>query len=70
MNRLRFVLTLATALALGLTLSACGLKGPLDPPPAATPAQVQADGKPAAPPPAEAETPPPRKRFFLDWLLD
>ena len=58
---------------LALMLTACGLKGPLDLPPAATPEQAQLDGQPAeAKPSPEGETPPqsPRKRIFLDWLLD
>jgi predicted small lipoprotein YifL len=68
----RPVLTFAAVSALALMLAACGLKGPLDPPPAATPAPgAQLEGQPGAPPP-EGETPPqsPRKRIFLDWLLD
>ena len=74
MNRLaaRPVLTFAMLGALALALTACGLKGPLDPPPAATPAPgAQLEGQPGQPPP-EGETPPqsPRKRIFLDWLLD
>jgi len=58
--------------ALALLVAACGLKGPLDPPPAsAPPPQAQVDGQPAAAP-AEAETPVAarRQRIFLDWLLD
>jgi len=54
-----------------LTLAACGLKGSLDPPPAATPAQLEGQ-PPGTPPPPGTETQPqsPRKRIFLDWLLD
>jgi len=68
-------LTFAVLGALTFALAACGLKGALDPPPAATPAQVQLEGQPpGAPPPAEGEAPAqpqsPRKRIFLDWLLD
>jgi predicted small lipoprotein YifL len=67
----RFV-RLAAAGALALPLAACGLKGSLDPPPsAATPAQTDAAVAPGAPPPAEESQPQaPRKRIFLDWLLD
>jgi len=66
-------LTFAMLGATALALTACGLKGSLDPPPAATPTQAQLEGRPTgATPPAEGETPPqsPRKRIFLDWLLD
>jgi predicted small lipoprotein YifL len=59
------------ALALGLTLSACGRKGPLDAPPDGQgfyplqPAQqdVDAQGRPLAPPGQ-------KKRIPLDVLLD
>jgi len=59
------------ALALVFLLAGCALKGPLEPPPSATPPQAQLDGQPAAPPP-DGEIPPQpgRKRIFLDWLLD
>ena len=74
MNRLiRSCLTLAAIGVAAVSLAACGLKGSLDPPPAATPAQqAQIDGKPVTPPPdgEAATTPPTRKRFFLDFLLD
>ena len=59
----------ATLLALGLTLSACGRKGPLDPPPGAFVGPggvlVEADqeGRPIAPPGQ-------KKRIPLDVLLD
>jgi predicted small lipoprotein YifL len=58
----------ALALALGLALSACGRRGPLDPPPGAVmtsqgPAQLDAEGKLVAPPGE-------RKRLPIDWLLD
>jgi predicted small lipoprotein YifL len=58
------------AVALALLLAGCGLKGALDPPPSATPAQVATT--PGAEPPPEGETKPQaaRKRVFLDWLLD
>ena len=67
---LRAAMLSALALALGLTLSACGRRGPLDPPPGASslnepPAQVQVDpqGRPIAP---QGE----RRRLPIDWLLD
>ena len=62
----------ALALALGLTLSACGRKGPLDLPPGAQvfdtpeppqPQQFDAQGRPLAPPGQ-------RKRLPIDFLLD
>jgi predicted small lipoprotein YifL len=62
----------ALALALGLTLSACGRKGPLDLPPGAQvfdapapnqPEQFDAQGRPIAPPGQ-------KKRLPIDWLLD
>jgi predicted small lipoprotein YifL len=72
-NRSFRQLATAGAIALALLLAACGLKGPLDPPPAATPAQAQIDGEaPQQPPPAAGDpgVQPARKRVFLDWLLD
>jgi predicted small lipoprotein YifL len=62
----------ALVLALGLTLSACGRKGPLDLPPGAQlfdmpePNQAQqfdAQGRPLAPPGQ-------KKRLPIDFLLD
>lgn len=55
-------------LALGLTLSACGRRGPLDPPPGVvnTPqgaVQLDAEGRPLAPP---GQT----RRLPIDILLD
>jgi predicted small lipoprotein YifL len=56
-------------LALGLTLSACGRKGPLDLPPASSatdqPAQLETDGqgRPLAPPGQ-------KRRLPIDVLLD
>jgi predicted small lipoprotein YifL len=59
---------IALALGLGLSLSACGRRGPLDPPPGyvSTPqgqVQVDAQGNPIAPPGE-------KKRLPIDWLLD
>jgi predicted small lipoprotein YifL len=58
------------ALVLGLTLSACGRRGPLDPPPASSsvveqPAELQLDpqGRPLAP---QGQ----KRRLPIDWLLD
>jgi predicted small lipoprotein YifL len=53
---------------LGLTLSACGRRGPLDPPPGTVntpqgPVQLDSEGKPLAPPGE-------KKRLPIDWLLD
>jgi predicted small lipoprotein YifL len=69
------------ALVAALGLSACGRKGPLDPPPsAAAPVQhggdpvvgaapsqigVARDGKAVAPPPSGSRQP-----FILDWLVE
>jgi predicted small lipoprotein YifL len=65
---LRFAATGALMLALGLTLSACGRRGPLDPPPGAYntpqgPIELDREGKPLAPPGQ-------KKRLPIDWLLD
>jgi predicted small lipoprotein YifL len=56
------------ALALGLTLSACGRRGPLEAPPGAVmtpqgPVELDAQGRPIAPPGE-------KKRLPIDWLLD
>ena len=58
----------ALALALGLTLSACGRRGPLEAPPGVAmtpqgPVQVDAEGRPIAPPGQS-------KRLPIDVLLD
>jgi predicted small lipoprotein YifL len=58
----------ALALALGLTLSACGRRGPLDTPPGYVntpqgPVELDAQGRPLAPPGD-------KKRLPIDWLLD
>lgn len=66
---LRAAILGALALVLGLTLSACGRKGPLDPPAASSaveqPAQLETDsqGKSLAPPGQ-------KKRLPIDWILD
>jgi predicted small lipoprotein YifL len=68
-----YKLATAGALALGLLLAACGLRGPLDPPPAETPppqAQIEGQPQPQPPPPRGDTTVPMRQRVFLDWLLD
>jgi predicted small lipoprotein YifL len=70
------------ALVAALGLSACGRKGPLDPPPSAA-APVQHSGEPGSPQLAspqmgvgsdgKAVAPPPsgsRQRFILDWLVE
>ena len=64
----RFAAMSALMLALGLTLSACGRRGPLDPPPGAYntpqgPVELDREGKPLAPPGQ-------KKRIPLDALLD
>jgi predicted small lipoprotein YifL len=66
----RPVLTLSCAIALALMLAGCGLKGPLEKPPAEAAPAAQLEGQPGAPPPEGQAPPPPRKRFILDWLLD
>jgi predicted small lipoprotein YifL len=59
----------AALLALGLALSACGRKGPLDPPPGALVGpggmlvETDQEGRPLAPPGQ-------KKRIPLDVLLD
>ena len=63
------IVAVAALLALGLTLSACGRKGPLDPPPGAavgpggTLIELDQEGRPLAPPRQ-------KKRIPLDVLLD
>ncbi len=68
-SALRIAATAALALSLAASLSACGRKGPLDPPPASY-AQPQPDqlgtdqeGRQLAPPGE-------KKRLPIDWLLD
>src|SRR5215207_5901493 len=66
---LRVAAVSALLLALAAGLSACGRKGPLDPPPAslADPQplalETDAEGRPIAPPGQ-------KKRLPIDWLLD
>ena len=64
----RIAATSALVLALGLTLSACGRRGPLDPPPGAYNTsqgviELDAEGRPIAPPGE-------KKRLPIDVLLD
>ena len=74
------------ALVAALGLSACGRKGPLDPPPSAASHSAQApapDGAPQSGPPGQqqigvgssgkAVAPPPsgqNRPFILDWLVE
>jgi len=58
----------ALLFALGLTLSACGRRGPPDAPPGTYntpqgPIELDSEGKPIAPPGQ-------KKRLPIDWLLD
>ena len=67
-RNLRVFAVSALALALGLTLSACGRRGPLEAPPGAVmtnQGQILLDerGRPIAP---AGE----KKRLPIDWLLD
>jgi len=64
------------ALAAACALAACGVKGPLEPPPGnnlAQPAQQSAaPGQPAGPATAQKPSAKPKPlydSFFLDWLL-
>jgi predicted small lipoprotein YifL len=64
----RLAATGALVLALGLTLSACGRRGPLESPPGVinTPQgaiELDSEGRPIAPPGQ-------KKRLPIDWLLD
>ena len=57
-----------SALALGLTLSACGRRGPLESPPGVVTTsqglvELDPQGRPIAPPGE-------KKRLPIDWLLD
>jgi predicted small lipoprotein YifL len=65
---IRLAATGALVLALGLTLSACGRRGPLEMPPGVAmtpqgPVQFDAEGRPIAPP---GQT----RRLPIDALLD
>ena len=65
---IRFVAISALALALGVTLSACGRRGPLELPPGTVmtqqgPLELDDQGRPIAPPGE-------RKRLPIDALLD
>jgi len=64
-------LRLAALAALAFALAACGVKGPLEPPPSAAPAQTTA--APDAPTQRTSRRPPPVERpdkpFLLDSLL-
>ncbi len=65
---IRFVAISALALTLGVTLSACGRRGPLEMPPGVVntpqgPVQVDAEGRPIAPPGE-------KRRLPIDALLD
>ncbi|MEJ0078847.1 MAG: lipoprotein [Alphaproteobacteria bacterium] len=67
-RKFRVVATSALALALGLTLSACGRRGPLEMPPGVAmtpqgPVEVDPQGRPLAPPGE-------KKRLPIDVLLD
>ncbi len=65
---IRFAAIGTLVLALGLSLSACGRKGPLESPPGVVntpqgPVEIDAQGRPLAPPGE-------RKRLPIDILLD
>jgi predicted small lipoprotein YifL len=65
---IRFAAIGALALALGLALSACGRRGPLEAPPGYVntpqgPVELDPQGRPIAPPGE-------KKRLPIDWLLD
>jgi len=65
---LRIAAAPALLVALGLTLSACGRRGPLDAPPGVVNSaqgqiELDAQGRPIAPPGE-------KKRLPIDWLLD
>ena len=67
-SAIRLGVTSALVLALGLSQSACGRKGPLDPPPGvvSTPQgmiELDSQGRPLAPPGE-------KKRLPIDVLLD
>ena len=67
-STLRLAVIGALVAALGLTLSACGRRGPLESPPGYVntpqgPVELDAEGRPIAPPGQ-------KKRLPIDWLLD
>ena len=64
----RTAVAAAAVVALGLTLSACGRRGPLDAPPGYVnspqgPIELDQEGRPIAPAGQ-------KKRLPIDWLLD
>lgn len=65
---LRIAAAISLVVALGLTLSACGRRGPLDAPPGVVstpqgPVEVDQEGRPLAPPGQ-------KRRLPIDALLD
>jgi Prokaryotic lipoprotein-attachment site len=58
------------ALSAALLLAGCGRKAGLDPPPNAAVPTTTVDGQPAPAAQPDGTTPPPKRRFFLDWLFD
>jgi len=73
--RSRLGLALVGVLAAALALGGCGRKGPLDPPPGARLTEPAPAGPPAAPYEVGPDGQPlapvgPKKRIFLDWLID
>ena len=67
-SAVRLGVTSALVIALGLGLSACGKRGPLDAPPGYVntpqgPVELDAQGRPLAPPGE-------KKRLPIDFLLD
>lgn len=63
------------SLVIGLAISGCGRKGPLEAPNAAVPATIQTDPQPAAVPipkkngPIDNQSKSKNRPFFLDFLL-
>jgi predicted small lipoprotein YifL len=66
---LRIAAAIALVIALGVTLSACGRRGPLDPPPAAL-ADPQSSALQTDPQGRDIAPPGQKKRIPLDVLLD
>ena len=63
------------ALVAALGLAGCGRKGGLDPPPGASAIDQTAAAQPGAPPELGPDgqpvpAPPPRRRTFIDFLID